>query len=144
MKEFPPKVCLTPPEISRRLEESGIQPTVHRIAIGQYVLCEADHPTVEVVHKWTEKNLAKISLATVYNTLRSLVDAGLLKEFVFTNTGKVIFDSNTEPHHHFYDEAANRLYDIPLDSVDVKPRLGKGFEIDRTDIVFTGRIKKSK
>jgi Fur family transcriptional regulator, iron response regulator len=31
----------------------------------------------------------------------------------------VLFGSNTEPHHHFIDEATGRIYDIPWDQVEV-------------------------
>ncbi len=67
-------VCLTNDEIKERLLVAGVQPTLQRISICQFVLCEADHPTAEEVHNWAEKNLAQISLATVYNTLKTLVE----------------------------------------------------------------------
>ena len=66
-------VCLTPAEIEDRLSRSGVQPTAQRIAIAQYVLCEAEHPTADDVKAWTDLNFPKLSLATVYNTLNVLV-----------------------------------------------------------------------
>ncbi len=136
-----PKTCLTSEEIESRLREAGVQPTHHRISICKHVLCDADHPTAEDVHAWAEKNLEKISLATVYNTLNTLVQAGLLRDFRFPHSDKLIFDTNLDEHYHFYDTRSERLYDIPLEKVEVQPHLGRSFQIDQTTVFFTGELK---
>jgi Fur family peroxide stress response transcriptional regulator len=40
-----------------------------------------------------------MSVATVYKTLRSLTDAGLIRE-IRNGDGASLFDGNTDPHHH--------------------------------------------
>lgn len=135
------KLCLTPDEIEARLKAAGIQPTIQRISICRYVLCEADHPTAEDIHAWAEKNLAKISLATVYNTLNTLVEAKLLKEFRFPVSDKVIYDNNLEDHHHFYDTKSQKIFDIPKEKVTIDPQLGRNYKVDEVSLFMTG-IKK--
>ncbi len=137
------RACLTTQEIESRLKTAGVQPTLQRIAICQFVLCEADHPTAEEVHAWAEKNLAKISLATVYNTLNVLVAAGLLKEFKFQHQDKVIYDDNMEEHFHFLDEKSGRLYDIHKDDVKLSVELEKKFKISGFDLLIKGETKTS-
>jgi Fur family iron response transcriptional regulator len=137
------RACLTTQEIESRLKGAGVQPTLQRIAICQFVLCEADHPTAEEVHAWAEKNLAKISLATVYNTLNVLVEAGLLKEFKFQHQDKVIYDDNMEEHFHFLDEKSGRLYDIHKDDVKLSVELEKKFKISGFDLLIKGETKTS-
>lgn len=132
------KACLTKAEIENRLKEKGVQPTLQRISICQYVLCDADHPTAEDVHAWAEKNLAKISLATIYNTLNTLVNAGLLKEFRFAHTDKVIYDNNMDDHYHFLDEKTQKLFDIEKDQIKLSTDLAKSFKIKEFDILITG------
>jgi|SRR6185312_863830 len=132
------KACLTKTEIESRLKEKGVQPTLQRISICQYVLCDADHPTAEDVHAWAEKNLAKISLATIYNTLNTLVNAGLLKEFRFAHTDKVIYDNNMDDHYHFLDEKTQKLFDIEKDQIKLSTDLAKSFKIKEFDILITG------
>lgn len=132
------KACLTRDEIENRLKEKGVQPTLQRISICQYVLCEADHPTAEDVHAWAEKNLAKISLATIYNTLNTLVAAGLLKEFRFAHTDKVIYDNNIESHYHFLDQKTQRLFDIDVNQVKLSSDLEKNFKVKELDVLITG------
>lgn len=132
--------CLTHQEIEDRLHRADIQPTAQRIAICRYVLCEGDHPTAEDVKSWADDNFPKISLATVYNTLATLVEAGLLKEFKFPHTDKVVYDCNTSQHFHFLDKESKMLYDLDPDDVAVDINLP---DIDVADIelVITGTRK---
>lgn len=141
MERHAKRTHLGPQEIENRLRAAGIQPTLQRIAICQHVLCEADHPTAEDVHAWAQENLAKISLATIYNTLKTLVQAGLLREFRFPFTDKIIFDTNLDEHHHFYDRATERLYDIPPSQVEVTARLGRAYKVDAVNVFITGEVK---
>lgn len=135
------RACLTSQEIEDRLKAAGVQPTLQRISICRFVLCEADHPTAEVVHAWAEKNLAKISLATVYNTLNTLVQAGLLKEFKFQHSDKAIYDDNIEEHFHFLDEKSGQLFDIHKDDVKLSVDLQKKFKISGFDLLIKGETK---
>ena len=135
------RACLTSAEIENRLKAAGVQPTLQRISICRFVLCEADHPTAEEVHAWAEKNLAKISLATVYNTLGTLVEAGILKEFKFQHMDKVIYDDNIEDHFHFLDEKSGKLYDIHKDDVQLSVELAKKFKISGFDLLIKGETK---
>ena len=135
-------VCLSPLEFQKRLLDAGVQPTLQRISICQFVLCDADHPTAETVHSWAEQNLAKISLATVYNTLNTLVQAGLLKELRFPHTDKAIYDNNLEDHFHFLDEQTQKLYDIDTCEVDFKLSLPKKYKVTNFDLLIKGQFKK--
>jgi len=137
------RACLTTQEIENRLKAAGVQPTLQRIAICQFVLCEADHPTADEVHTWAEDNLAKISLATVYNTLNALVMAGLLKEFKFQHQEKVIYDDNMEEHFHFLDEKSGQLYDVHKDNVTLSLDLEKKFKVSSFDLLIKGETKQS-
>lgn len=134
------RMTLTAEEIERKLLAAGVQPTLQRIAICRYVLCEADHPTADEVKEWADKNLDKISQATVYNTLGTLVDAGLLRALRLSHSDKVIYDDNVEDHHHFLDEATGRVYDLPLEHFEIKAKLPKKFKAHGYEIVVKGRI----
>jgi Fur family iron response transcriptional regulator len=131
--------CLTPQEIEQALKQSGINPTAQRIAICRYVLCEADHPTAEEVKHWVDQNFPKLSLATVYNTLKILVEVGLLHEVRLPNSDSVRYDHNVEPHHHFLDDRTGELVDIPADQVKLEPKLGQQFQVDSVQLLLRGR-----
>lgn len=134
---------LTSQEIEEKLIAAGVQPTLQRIAICKYVLCEADHPTADEVREWAEKNLDKISQATVYNTLGTLVDTGLLRALRLSHSDKVIYDDNVEEHHHFLDEETGRVYDLPIEHIELKAKLPKKFKARGYEIVVKGRIESS-
>ena len=144
---------MAPAEIEQRLLERNVQPTAQRIAICRYVLCEADHPTADDVKdkkseasqddvkRWTDKNFPKLSLATVYNTLGTLVRAGLLREFRFPHSEKVVYDSNVEDHFHFLDEDTGKLFDLSRKHVDVRAHAAapEGYRVDTIEVVVRGR-----
>ena len=90
----PKTSCLTTSEIENLLRSNKVQPSAQRIAICRYVLCEADHPTVEDVKSWADKNYPRISLATVYNTLNLLANVGLVRQLRFPHLDKAVFDAN--------------------------------------------------
>lgn len=136
-----PDHCLSPQEIEAHLLKAGVQPTAHRIAIARYVLCEADHPTAEQVKEWADKNFPKLSLATVYNTLHTLVKSGLLREFRFPHSEKVIYDNNISTHYHFLDESTGELIDISADQVEITPKLKKMFQAKHFDLLIRGTMK---
>jgi Fur family iron response transcriptional regulator len=135
------KMSLSTEEIQAKLVSCGVQPTLQRIAICKYVLCEADHPTAEQVKEWAEKNLEKISQATVYNTLNTLVDAGLLRVFKFPHSEKVIYDNNVHDHYHFLDENSGHLYDIEPKDVSVEMEVPAKFIVNSMEIVLKGQLK---
>jgi len=134
--------CLTPREIEIRLAAAGIRPTAQRIAIAQYVLCEADHPTAEDIKRWADANFPKLSMATVYNTLAVLVRAGLLREFRLSHSSKVIYDDNVDAHHHFLDERSGKLYDIAAEAITVKIDPKLHLDIEKAEVLLRGRRKR--
>lgn len=127
-------------DLIKRLNSAGIQPTAQRIAIAQFVLCEADHPTAEEVKAWADRNFPKVSLATVYNTLNTLVEAGLLQVVKLPHTDKVVFDRTIDDHYHFLDEKSGKVFDLMPDQLEVTPKLRKGFKIRSIQVLIKGEI----
>ena len=141
MSPKPKTVCFSPQEIEAQLRSAGVNPTAQRIAVARYVLCEADHPTAEDVKAWADRNYSKMSLATVYNTLSTLVGAGLLKELRLPHSESVIYDDKVFEHHHFLDEKTGELIDIPQDQIEVLPKLKRNFQINRVEVLIRGTSK---
>ena len=80
-------------------------------------------------------NLAKISLATIYNTVHAFKNRGYLKE-ISLQGNKSFFDTNTTSHHHFYDTATNSLSDIKSEEISLKkiPNAPKGKKIKEIEV----------
>ena len=77
------------------LRQAGLRPTPQRLAIVHEVLLR-HHPTVAEVYDSVRSQFPTIGLATVYNTLRSMTERGLVRELPFINATR--FDVNLTPH----------------------------------------------
>lgn len=122
-----------------RLRAHGIQPSAQRVAVGEYALRTADHPSADQVFQRVKRSFPMISRATVYNTLNLFVEKGLLRAFVLA-PGKTVFDPKTESHHHFIDDQTGEILDIPWQALDVNrvERL-KGLDVHEYQVVMRGR-----
>jgi len=132
------------PDIVRILEEHGIQPSAQRVAVAEYVLHTMEHPSADKVWAGVQENFPMISRATVYNTLNLFVEKGLLRALHLA-PDSVLFDPNTDRHHHFIDEDTGRIYDIPWNQVEVsnaKPL--PGFEVHDYQVVMRGRRRHTR
>ena len=72
------------------------------------------------------------------------VEKGLLRELHLA-PDSVLFDPNTDRHHHFIDEGTGRIYDIPWNQIKVsntKPL--PGFEVDDYQVVMRGRRRRAR
>lgn len=121
------------------LRQHGIQPSAQRVAVAEYVLATDAHPSADTVWSEVRRRMPTLSRATVYNTLNLFVDKGLLRQLVLEE-GKVVFDPNTEEHHHFIDEATGRIYDVPWDALEVSHVESlEGFDVHEYQVVLRGR-----
>jgi Fur family ferric uptake transcriptional regulator len=89
--------------MSSRIEklclERGLKMTEQRRVISR-VLSEAhDHPDVEEIYKRASAIDPKISIATVYRTMRLYEDANIIERRDFGD-GRARYEENREEHHH--------------------------------------------
>ena len=132
------------PDVVEILEQHNIQPSAQRVAVAEYVLSTTEHPSADKVWADVQKNFPMISRATVYNTLNLFVEKGLLRELHLA-PDSVLFDPNTDRHHHFIDEETGRIYDIPWNQIEVnnaKPLAG--FEVNDYQVVMRGRRRRAR
>jgi Fe2+ or Zn2+ uptake regulation protein len=127
------------PDVTSLLREHGIRPSAQRVAVAEYVLSTDAHPAADQVFAAVRRRVPVLSRATVYNTLNLLVKKGLLRSQVLA-PGKVVFDPNVSPHHHFIDEATGRIHDVPWERLKVEgvPAL-KGCRVREYHVVLRGR-----
>jgi Fur family iron response transcriptional regulator len=121
------------------LREHGIQPTPQRVAVAQYALKTATHPSADEVWAQVRRACPTVSRATVYNTLNLFVEHDLLRAQVLRE-GTVVFDSLVAPHHHFIDEETGRIYDVPWNALKVTGhRSLADFDVRELQVVLRGR-----
>lgn len=126
--------------INEIIESTGLRTTRQRRAIAQLLFEDGQnrHVTAEWVAESLREQGISFALGTVYNTLHSFVEAGLLREVNGVEKGIIVFDTNTSNHHHFYDEPNQKLIDIPLSSIDVSnlPEPPEGKSISGFDVII--------
>lgn len=124
------------------LRNAGLRPTRQRMMLGELLFAGADrHVTAETLYAEAVAAGMQLSLATVYNTLNQLTQAGLLRR-VGPDGSRCFFDTNTSVHPHFYLEGEDTLIDVPEDLMLEKiPEALPGHEIARLDIIIRIRRK---
>jgi Fur family iron response transcriptional regulator len=130
-------------EASVLLQRHGIRPTPQRVAVARCVLETADHPSAEEAWRRVRKlpEGRGISRATVYNTLHLFVERRLVRDLVLEE-GRVVFDPNVAPHHHFVDDATGRIVDVPFESLTVSQVSSlEGFDVRAYEVVLRGTLK---
>ncbi len=127
-------------QISQMLRNYNIRPTSQRIDIAKMLLAKPQHLSAEQVFAQVNTKNELVSKATVYNTLNLFVDKGLINQVV-VDSRYVFYDSNTEPHHHYYNEDTGLLQDIDDKAMLVKeiPGIPKNTMLTGIDVVI--RVK---
>ena len=124
-----------------RLRLSGLRPTKQRLTICKLLFDRKDtfHFTIDNLKKKIEKNTkSKVSLATVYNTVHAFKKNGYLKE-ISLQGNKTFFDTNSNNHHHFYDQDTGNLIDIKNEDIYLSkfPSAPKGKKIKQVEVTIS-------
>ncbi len=130
--------------LAETLRRHGIQPSAQRLAVAEFVLHTQAHPSADQVFGEVGSRVPMISRATVYNTLNLFVRKKLLRQLVIAE-GRVVFDPNLSPHHHFIDEATGEIHDVPWDALDVRRvEALKGVNVREYQVVLRGRKSRGR
>ncbi|WP_041670765.1 Fur family transcriptional regulator Irr [Cereibacter sphaeroides] len=125
------------------LAKGGLRPTRQRVALAALLVGDGRdrHVTAESLFAAAGQSNDKVSLATVYNTLRAFCEAGLMQEVV-VDGARSYFDTRVDNHPHFYWEDTADLFDAPADQLEICriPELPQGAELSRVDVVI--RLKR--
>ena len=121
------------------LASVGLRPTRQRLALASLLVGDGlnRHVTAEGLFEAASGAAERVSLATVYNTLRAFCDAGLMRE-ISVDGSKSYFDTNITDHPHFYWEDTATLTDAPSGELEISrlPLLPAGAEIVSVDVVI--------
>ena len=127
------------------LRAHGISPTHQRIEIAYAILSRGEHVSADRILALANDRATETSKATVYNTLKLFVARRLVRE-VIADPGRVFYDPNTEPHHHFYDVESGELTDIDARAIEVTglPPLPQGAIAEGVDVIVRIRSRGGK
>ncbi|MFN3292310.1 MAG: iron response transcriptional regulator IrrA [Gemmobacter sp.] len=126
------------------LARAGLRPTRQRQTLAALLVGDGQdrHVTAESLFAATQGTGERVSLATVYNTLKAFCDAGLMQE-VTVDGARSYFDTRVEDHPHFFWEDTAELTDAPADGLRIVglPKAPPGTEVARVDVVI--RLRRS-
>ena len=127
---------------TRKLAGLGIRPTAQRARIASLLLSGPQHLSAEQILARLRANGARVSKATVYNTLNLFAARGLIRP-LSVDSDRAWFDSNIDPHYHFHDTATGELTDVPVPAVEFSrlPSPPRGMEVAGIDLVIRLRKK---
>lgn len=100
--------------------------------IADVVLSSSDHPTAEEIYLRVREQGVQLSLATVYNNLKSLTEEGVLRRLTIDGSPDR-FDRAT-PHQHLICYRCGALADVELRDLTDVIQQDTGLEISSYDI----------
>ena len=135
-------------QIEQRIKKlfmaKGLKRTPQRCAIYEMLTGRTDHPTAEDIYRTVKRTFPMISQNTVYYTLSTLQEAGLISEVNFGHE-HARFDANMDRHHHLVCvscQEINDLYDGTLDRLAMSSKKGRQYTILGHRVEFYGYCKR--
>jgi Fur family iron response transcriptional regulator len=124
------------------LGTAGLRPTRQRLALAALLVGDGEnrHVTAESLYAAASDAGEKVSLATVYNTLRAFCEVGLMHE-ITVDGARSYFDTRMDDHPHFFWEDENRISDAPAEELELArvPKAPEGAQVTRVDVVIRVR-----
>ena len=104
--------------IEERCKQKGVKLTDQRKLIAQIMSDAHDHPNVDELYKRVSKIDSKISIATVYRTVKLFEEAGILTKHDFKG-GKARYEELSDSHHdHLIDVQSGEIIEFVNEEIE--------------------------
>ena len=131
-----------PSRLEKLCAEKGLKMTEQRKVIAQVLSESDDHPDVEQLYRRATEVDPRISIATVYRTVRLFEEANILERHDFGDGRARYEESPTEHHDHLIDVQTGDVIEFRNDEIEVlQRRVAKelGFELVGHRLELFGR-----
>jgi len=127
------------------LEKNGIRATKQRRILAKLIFDKGKrHISAENLFDEVKNDDRKISMATIYNTLKQFTNLGLIKEIV-VDQNKSLYCNNNQSHYHLYIEDESKVIDIPTKNIDLNiPSIPACLQLHNIDVIVRIRTLKDK
>ena len=132
--------------IENKCAEKGVRLTDQRKIIAQVMSDSTDHPDVDELHRRVTKTDSKISIATVYRTVKLFEEAGIVAKHDFKGN-KARYEQTTIDHHdHLIDINTGEIIEFVDEDIEklqkkVAEKLGYKLVDQRLEL-YGSKIKK--
>jgi Fur family peroxide stress response transcriptional regulator len=124
-------------ELKQELNKINIKLSHQRLKILEFLSQNQCHPTVDQIFTALQKDIPTLSKTTVYNTLRTLIEAGLVRAITIEDH-ETRYDIITEDHGHFKCESCGDIYDFTIDMDSLTSNDLNNFKILDKNVYFKG------
>lgn len=118
--------------VEEKCAERGLRMTDQRRVIAKVLSAADDHPDAEELYRRASTVDPKISLATVYRTVRLFSDAGIIETHDFRD-GRARYETADEEHHdHLIDVVSGEVIefmDAEIEELQEKIARKLGYEL---------------
>jgi len=133
-------------DIEKKCLEKGVRLTEQRKLIAEVMSKADDHPNVDELHKRVNKLDKKISIATVYRTVKLFEESGIIAKHDFKGN-KSRYEQTTEEHHdHLIDVNTGDIIefvDEDIEKLQTKVAEKLGYKlVDHRLELYGSKIKK--
>lgn len=137
---------MTDDSIIRRCEEKNLRMTEQRRVVARVMSEAEDHPDVEELHRRATALDPRISIATVYRTVKLFEEAGILDRLEFRDGRSRYEDAEREHHDHLIDLQTGEVIEFIDEEIErLQARVAEryGFElVDHRLELYGRRIRK--
>ena len=132
--------------IEQKCISKGVKLTDQRKIIAKVMSVSSDHPDVDELYKRVSKIDAKISIATVYRTVKLFEEAGIIAKHDFKG-GKARYEELSESHHdHLIDIKTGEIIEFVDEEIEkLQKKIAEKYGYDLVDhkLELYGVKKKS-
>lgn len=128
------------PRPRERLAAAGLRVTAQRVAVLKSIP-PGTHVEVDEVARAVRDRIGSVSTQAVYDVLRALTTAGLLRRIQPAGRPALYENRVADNHHHLVCRACGRIADtdcVQLPAPCLEPSDNHGFAIDEAEVVFWG------
>ena len=105
-------------DIENKCIKKGVRLTDQRKLVAKIMSESDDHPDVDELHKRVSKLDSKISIATVYRTVKLFEEAGIIAKHDFKGN-KARYEQTTQEHHdHLIDINTGEITEFVNDDIE--------------------------
>lgn len=130
-------------DLLTELKNKKIRLSHQRLKVLEYLTQNYNHPTADQIYNGLHEEVPTLSKTTVYNTLNSLVEAGLVR-VINIEDNETRYDIVTANHGHFKCESCKKIYDFKIDIDSMKIQELDNFIIHDKSVYFKGICPKCK
>lgn len=123
------------------LKEKGIRITETRKAVIRHLIDSPDHPSAEMIYKDLLPSHPSMSLATVYNNLKVLVEEGFVTELKRNNDTTTYYDFMGHDHLNVICEHCGKITDLVAEnipSLESQVQAQTGYQITKELLTIYG------